>query len=59
MGTEALGYLPRRIVFEHKTAELAEMDYILKFDSVAEGPAGGNHWILELNASNVHAEIWS
>src|SRR5258708_29001998 len=33
------------------------MNYVLELDSVAEGAAGGDHRILELNASDADSEI--
>ena len=41
----------------HETAELVEVDHILELDAIAERPAGGDDWILQLNAGNTDGKI--
>ena len=43
--------------FDHESAQLVEVNDILKLDAVAEGAAGGDDGVLELDASKAHAKI--
>src|SRR5205807_989186 len=40
-----------------KAAQAVEMNYVFKLNSIAEGAAGGNDWVLQLNPRKTHCEV--
>ncbi len=51
------GHRLRRQSLHHEAAELVQMHHIFELNSVAEGSAGGDHRILQLDAGEADAEI--